>query len=249
MLAVAHGSREPRSAATVWRLLDQVRDEAPGLTVRGAFLDLNAPTVPEMLAALHAEGHRAVTVVPLLLGSAYHARVDLPALVDEAADRAPGLDVTMSDVLGPDPLLQELALARAATALDASQPSAGQPDANRPGVVLAGVGSSNAAANATVARIAARWQARGEFTAVAHAFATCEPSVAAAIRTVRAHGATQVAIAPWFLAPGLLLDRVAVQARSADPGVLVAEPLGSHAAVADVVLARYAAATALTKAA
>lgn len=116
-------------------------------------------------------------------------------------------------------------------------------------MVLTGVGSSNAAANAVVARIAAQWQSRGEFAAVAHAFATCEPSVADAIRLVRALGARRVAVAPWFLAPGLLLDRVAAEARAADPGVLVADPLGSHPAVADVVLSRYTAAAALAPAA
>lgn len=258
LLAVAHGSRDPRSAATVRRLLAQVRLQAPGVVVRGAFLDLSAPTVTGALATLHAEGHREVTVVPLLLGAAYHARVDLPELITEAAAVAPELDVTVSEVLGADALLQELALARLAAAADAEPMRRSSNDVGRTthsfdhrelGVVLTGVGSSNPAANAVVARIAAQWQSRREFAAVAHAFATCEPSVADAVRRVRALGARRVAVAPWFLAPGLLLDRVTAEARAADPGVLVADPLGSHPAVADVVLSRYTAAAALAPAA
>jgi sirohydrochlorin ferrochelatase len=257
LLAVAHGSRDPRSAATVRRLADAVRVQAPGLAVRTAFLDLNAPTVPAVLADLHAEGHREVTVVPLLLGSAYHARVDLPELIAGAAARTPGLAVNVADVLGADPLLQELALARVAAAedlpmrrsLSVVERTTHWFDDAKLGVVLTGVGSSHAAANAAVARIAVGWQARGEFAAVTHAFATCEPSVAAAVTALHARGIRQVAVAPWFLAPGLLLDRVAAQARAVDPGVLVAEPLGSHPAVADVVLARYTAAATLAPAA
>lgn len=81
LLAVAHGSRDPRSAATVRALVTAVRLAAPGTEVREAFLDLSSPKVGERLAELHARGQRQVVVVPLLLGSAYHARVDLPALI------------------------------------------------------------------------------------------------------------------------------------------------------------------------
>ena len=74
LVAVAHGSRDPRSAATVAALVDVVRAQAPTLDVRTAFLDLSAPRLPDVLAALHGAGHRDVVVVPLLLGKAFHAR-------------------------------------------------------------------------------------------------------------------------------------------------------------------------------
>ncbi len=81
LVAVAHGSRDPRSAATVAALLDVVRAQRPDLDVRAAFLELSAPRLPDVLAALAAEGHRDAVIVPLLLWSAYHARVDLPGIV------------------------------------------------------------------------------------------------------------------------------------------------------------------------
>src|SRR5690606_186340 len=83
LLIVAHGSRDPRSAATVRALAEVVRTQAEGRDVRVAFLDLSEPSVGDALAALHAEGHRHVVAVPLLLGHAYHARIDLPALVED----------------------------------------------------------------------------------------------------------------------------------------------------------------------
>lgn len=238
LLLVAHGSRDPRSAATVRQLAAVVREQAGDVVVETAFLDLSEPSVPDALANLYARGHSTVVVVPLLLGAAFHARVDLPALITQATERNPGLAVSVTDVLGPDPLLQRLAAMRVA-----------ELGTGQVGVVLAGVGSSHAKANATVARIADSWRARGLFPQVAHAFATCDPSVQSAVARLRADGAAGVVIAPWFLAPGLLLDRVAKQARQTADGVAIAEPLGAHPWVAHVVLARYAASVPVTVAA
>ncbi|MGH3629614.1 MAG: sirohydrochlorin chelatase, partial [Sciscionella sp.] len=150
LVAVAHGSRDPRSAATITRMLDVLRSMRAELDVRAAFLDLSAPRLGDVLAALHAEGHRQVVVVPLLLAAAYHARVDIPGAVTEAATALPRLRVTVADVLGPDPRLETVALHRLA--------QAGVDPADEDfGVLLAGAGSSHAPANAAVASVARRW--------------------------------------------------------------------------------------------
>jgi sirohydrochlorin ferrochelatase len=217
LVPVAHGSRDPRSAATVRALVDLVRERAPGLDVRPAFLDFDSPSLTDVLGGLD----RPAVVVPLLLGSAYHARVDIPAIVDGFPD------VRVADVLGPDPRLLAVAWERVR--------ALGPAD----GIVLAGTGSSHAAANAVVHRLAARWP-----QAVA-AFATAEPGVPQAIAELRARGAQRIAVASWFLASGRLLDRVHAQA----DGLPVAAALGADARIADLVLARYAAARDLRRAA
>ncbi|MFC7613663.1 sirohydrochlorin chelatase [Actinokineospora soli] len=230
LVAVAHGSRDPRSAASVAGLLDVVRSRAPGLDVRGAFLDLSAPLLVDVLAGLHGEGHRRVVVAPLLLGRAFHARVDLPALL--ASVDLPGLSVSVADVLGPSPLLEAAALRRLAdVGVTPGDPSVG--------VVLAATGSSHAPANARVHEVARGWSRRHGW-AVAAAFASATtPDVRTAIADLRARGARRIAVASWFLAPGLLPDRVAAEARAAVPDVRIAPPLGNAVEVADLVLERY----------
>jgi sirohydrochlorin ferrochelatase len=232
LVAVAHGSRDPRSAATVRALVAAVAAAAPAVDVEASFLDLSAPRVADVLHRLHAEGHREVVVVPLLLGSAYHARVDLPALVDEVTTGRPNLRVSISEVLGIDPVLEAVALDRLSeTGADLDDPGLG--------IVLAAVGSSNAPANAAVARLAARWQARHGVPVVAAFASAAKPDVPAAIAKLRARGAERLAVASWFLAPGLLPDRVARLAREADPAVLLSAPLGPDPRVAELVLSRY----------
>ncbi len=238
LVAVAHGSRDPRSAATAAALVDVVRRLRPGLDVRLAFLDLSAPRLGDVLAAVTGPA----VVVPLLLGDAHHARVDVPAAVRAARARLPLLDVRLGGVLGPDPRLAGVALRRLAGAGVAL-------DDDGLGVVLAAAGSSLRPANDAVADIAAALARQAPWVGAVAAFASARPPVAAAVGSLVAAGARRIAVASWFLAPGLLPDRVATAARSAaavhtaglDDGV-VAEPLGADTAVAQVVLDRYDAA-------
>ncbi|OZM74279.1 sirohydrochlorin chelatase [Amycolatopsis antarctica] len=234
LVLVAHGSRDPRSAATVRALAAVVRDTAPGTDVRVAFLDLSDPPVPEVLREAHADGHREVVVVPLLLGSAYHARVDLPAIVAETTAAMPRLRVRVAEVLGADPLLEAVACDRLADAgADMVDPELG--------VLVSAVGSSRPEANEAVAAIARRWRARrpGGGPVVPAFASTAAPDVPAAVTALRAHGARRIAVASWFLAPGLLPDRIALLARTAEPDVLIAGPLAAEPRVAEVVLRRY----------
>ena len=230
LVAVAHGSRDPRSAATVAAVVADVAQRNPGLDVRLAFLDLNTPSVEQVIDAVAAQGHREAVVAPLLLGSAFHARVDLPGLLAAARGRHPRLRLIHADVLGPDPLLiaalRERVLATGAEA-----------DDHTLGVAVAAVGSSRAEANHRTHALSPLLTA-GTAWRTEVCFATTEPALPRAISRLRARGCGRIVVAPWFLAPGLLTDRLVTAA----PEVTHADPLGSHRLVAQVVGQRYAAA-------
>jgi sirohydrochlorin ferrochelatase len=227
LVAVAHGSRDPRSAGSVRSLVKVISALAPDLDVRAAFLDLSVPRLDDVLRSLSGE----VVVVPLLLGNAFHARVDIPTLVATAQHRR--LSVSVADVLGPDTRLESVALRRLFAA-------GGRPDDPGLGVVLAAAGSSHAPANAAVSTVARRWAARYPWAGAVAAFASATgPDVPAAIRTLRARGATRIAVASWFVAPGLLPDRIA---ELAGPAAIMASPLGADPELAELILDRYEAA-------
>jgi sirohydrochlorin ferrochelatase len=61
--------------------------------------------------------------------------------------------------------------------------------------------------------------------------------VADGIAGLRRAGASRIALAPWFIAPGRITDRVASIAGEHD--VAMAEPLGAHPLVAETVLNRF----------
>ncbi|HYZ07556.1 MAG TPA: CbiX/SirB N-terminal domain-containing protein [Pseudonocardiaceae bacterium] len=227
LVAVAHGSRDPRSAATIAALVDRVRWLRPDLDVRLAFLDLCAPRLEAVLATVS----RAV-VVPLLLGRAFHADVDVPGAVARAAAARPGLEVSIAEVLGPDPRLEAAAMRQLAEV-------GISPGDSGVGVALAAAGSQQAQANADVAAVARRLMQRTGWQVIPAFACAARPTVSDAIATLHAAGARRIAIASWFLAPGLLPDKVLHQAPNS---ALLAAPLGADSAVIEIIADRYQAA-------
>ncbi|MGW1157888.1 sirohydrochlorin chelatase [Streptomyces sp. NPDC002519] len=227
LLVIAHGSRDPRHAATVHALVRRVRSLRPRLRVETGFLDFNVPSVHGVLKSLADEGVREVVALPLLLTRAFHAKADIPAVLREAPPR---LRIRQADVLGPSPLLLH--------ALERRLHEAGLTPADAPstGVVLASAGSTDPEAIAVIADIARQWQHTG-WRAVRPAFASASlPRTEDAVRELRAAGCARVAVAPYVLAPGFLPDRIARGAAEAD---VLSEVLGPAPEVARVVLKRY----------
>jgi len=219
LVLAAHGSADPRSAANARAVANQIRFMRPGLHVRVAFCELNTPRLADVLAP-------GAVVTPLLLADAYHARIDIPRQIANCGRR-----VRQADVLGVDDRLVAVLHERLAelgvSTLDADV-----------GVLVAAIGSTRPAANARTAQVARKLMAGTQWVGATTAFATGSgPSVAEAAAALRGRGARRMVVAPWFLAPGLLPDRIAKYA--AAEGIPMAAPLGAHRLVAETVLDRF----------
>ena len=222
MVLTAHGSADPRSAVTTHAVADQIRRQRPGLDVRVAFCESAAPNLRDVLTGL--DGPAVVT--PLLLASAFHARVDIPAIIADA-----GADVLVADTLGEDPRLVRVLRQRLSEA-------APECDRRDTGVLVVAVGSSHREANAATDTLAAALAHRSRWAAVRVAYATGPaPSVKAGINELHELGAKQVTLAPWFVAHGRITDRIAAIASA--QGLTLAQPLGAHRLVAATVLDRF----------
>ncbi len=233
LVALAHGSRDPRSAKTIKALVAEVKKLRPDLRVETAFLDLAKPSFDTVVDRLVRAGFDEIVVVPLLLTEAFHAKVDVPEVTAAATARHPGLRIRATRVLGMEASFLEVLDVRLREAL--SDNRVRELDA----LVLAAAGSSDALANQAVARLARTWGTRHKLP-VSAAFASAAPPAAGeAVRAFRAEGRRHIAVASFFLAPGFLPDRAAGLALEAG-AVAVSEPLGAHPEVARAVLARYA---------
>ncbi|MCL2541269.1 MAG: sirohydrochlorin chelatase [Nocardioidaceae bacterium] len=233
LVALAHGSRDPRSAATVSALVDEVKALRPDLRIEKAFLELSKPAFPAVIDKLVKAGYDEIVVVPLLLVQAFHARVDVPGLIEAAVARHPGLKIRQTAVLGLEPRFLEILDERLRTAL--ADARVRELDA----LVLAAAGSSDPLANQAVARLARVWGAHHKLPVTAAYASAAPPATGEAVRAFRAEGRRHVAVASLFLAPGNLLDRASELALEAG-AVAVSGPLGAHQEIARVVLARYA---------
>src|SRR5580693_468470 len=250
LVAVAHGSADPRAAAAIGELMPLVARRAAdrGLSVpdlRVAYLGHAAPSVPQVMRTFGPDTQ--VTVLPLLLTAAYHSKTDIPRVLARAGTAR--LNVTYGAPLGPHPLLLR--------ALERRLPETAFEDPADTGVVLAAAGSSDPEANATIAGLAAQWQAAVGWFAVRPAYASAVSPAAAggqgstapaqAVTELLRAGARRVVVASYLLAPGLFADRIrdaslAAGAAEVSPALLSLPPAaegGAAPEVADIVLDRY----------
>ncbi|MGH3286583.1 MAG: sirohydrochlorin chelatase [Streptosporangiaceae bacterium] len=229
---MAHGSADPRAAATIGELMSLVARRAAdrGLSVpdlRVAYLGHAAPSVPQVMRTFGPDTQ--VTVLPLLLTAAYHSKTDIPRVLTRAGTAR--LNVTYGLPLGPHPLLIR--------ALERRLPETAFENPAETGVILAAAGSSDPGANATIAGLAAQWQATGGWFAVRPAYASAaSPAPAQAVTELLRAGARRVVVATYLLAPGLFADRIR-DASLAAGAAAVSPVLGASPELADVVLDRY----------
>ncbi|MEV6941408.1 sirohydrochlorin chelatase [Streptomyces sp. NPDC051172] len=224
LVVVAHGSRDPRALSTVRTLLDRIREQRPGLPVHLGHIELNDPLLPDTLATL---GTREAVLVPLLLSRGYHIKRDIPEMAAESQVRT-----RVAGALGPHPLLVEtlhdrLVEAGWRTRMDeaARRTSA---------VVLAAAGSRDPESKIDTNRTAQLLSERLGVPVVPAYATTAAPTVPDAVRALTASGRHRVAVASYFTAPG----RFATESAEAAPWIASA-PLGTHPAMAKLVLHRY----------
>ena len=109
VIVLAHGSRHPLADQAVHQVAEAVGAEA-------AFLDFSPRTLENQARLLAAQGHKDISVLPLLFTDAFHARHDVPETVAET-ERALGVNITVTDSLGTGEDIAELLVIRVQQAL------------------------------------------------------------------------------------------------------------------------------------
>ncbi|UYK41376.1 sirohydrochlorin chelatase [Microbacterium terricola] len=229
LIACSHGTRSLAGRAAIGALVDQVRALLPAVEVAEAFVDVQDPRVEEVVDRTVAGSDGPVVVVPLLLSTGFHTRVDIA----RAVSRHPGRAVA-APALGPNDLLA-LVLESRLAALDP-----GADDA----LILAAAGSTDPAAAADVAAMAARLSECLRMPVSAAYAAGADPRISAAVSAARAAGAARVIVASYVLAPGYFADEIAACGADA-----VTAPLAPDLRIAGVVVERFTAAAGLLSAA
>ncbi|HEY2286411.1 MAG TPA: sirohydrochlorin chelatase [Streptosporangiaceae bacterium] len=241
LLLAAHGTRDPAGVEAFQALAARVAARAArdGIEVAGGFIELSEPPLRDAVAALAATAPRIVAV-PLMLVAAGHAKGDIPAALAREQSRHASLTFSYARTLGPHPLLIEL-LATRVNALAHHAP---------PAVLVVGRGSTDPDANADVVKTARLlWEGRDYPLAETAFVSLARPDVTEGLERCRLlsasqHGARRIVVAPYFLFPGVLPDRVAEQAAryaAAHPelDIAVADVLGDCDELAALVFERY----------
>lgn len=212
LVTVAHGTRHAAGNRVAAEITRRA-GERLGLTAEAAYVELCAPLLPDVLTA----SDEPAVVVPLLLSTGYHVRHDLPRAVGTA-----GGPVDLAGPLGPDRLLASAQVER----LLAAGAAPGQP------VVLVAAGSQDPAATADLEAAA---DLLGRLWGAPVRLATLAGRGDRPGEVVRRGDA----VSPYLLAAGFFAESAHALAREAG-AVVVADPIGAHPLVVDLVVDRAA---------
>jgi sirohydrochlorin cobaltochelatase len=243
LLIVGHGTRSSLGVAEFGELVELVAKQAgdvllPPAAVAGGFLELAPPPLSDSVADLAAAGHRHISVVPLVLVAAGHAKGDVPAALERERHRHAGISFSYGRPLGPHPSLLAAMEARVDAVLERELRAETM-------LVVVGRGTTDPDANAELAKVARLLDEGRGFAGVEYGFISlAAPGVPAALERCRKLGARRIVVVPYFLFAGVLPDRVVDQteafaAEHPELDIRSAGLLGATPQLADLVLERY----------
>lgn len=241
MLLIGHGSRSSAGVDEYWELARQVAAHMPSVDVGCGFIELAAPDLDTAIDRLVERGAQWVVAVPLVLLGAGHLKNDGPAALHRGRVRHPGVRFSYARDLGIHPLVLELARSRCRTA--AGHRAGG--NSTDVATVLVGRGSTDPDANADLFKVTRLLSDSGDLGSVEPAFVSLtHPQVPQTLDRCLRLGATRIAVVPYFLFTGVLVDRIRDQASEwaashAQVEVAHGGHLGPDPAVAQLVRERY----------
>jgi len=250
LLLVGHGTRDVEGQNEFIQTACSVAGLLGRMAVEPCFLELAEPTIDVAIERLAAQGIRRLSVMPLLLFAAGHAKRDIPQAVGHAIRK-----IRLIDRLEPHaerPFAQLPPLGCHAKLLELSSLRFAEAVANRPAVapedtalVMVGRGSRDEDATAEMFSFARQRGERSPVDPVETCFvAMAEPPLGDCLERMAASDFRRVVIQPHLLFGGQLLARISdivVQfaRRHPDTEWVVARHLGPHAlldaAIVDVV--------------
>lgn len=116
LLLIAHGSPHIGANEDVLRVAERVRDRGTFDRVIVAYLDCNDPDIPTGVDLCVAAGAHEIVAVPYLLHSGKHFLRDIPAILEDAGARHPGVAILMGDYVGHQPQMSDVLRDRVRTA-------------------------------------------------------------------------------------------------------------------------------------
>ena len=198
ILLVSHGSRSPRPAREKAALADKLRVRFPHVDIHTAYLELMEPSVTQSLLQMEEERITELMVLPLMLFPAMHVSEDIPEILRTYRLSGGSMNIHYGSETGASSRIIE-------AAAQAVRQSGG---AEAEGLLLLVKGSSNPA-------IAARGQEvldallerlqlpRGQLCFTGDK----EPGLGETLEAMRTQGLTRLAVCPFLLFSGRLLDR------------------------------------------
>jgi sirohydrochlorin cobaltochelatase len=207
VLLVGHGSRNQAGNDEIQAFKLQWQAMHPDWRIELCYIELAEVLLDEGLRRA-AQGADKVVVVPLILSAAGHVKAEIPEHIEDAREQFPEVEFIYAPHIGAN----EDILKILKSSLKGVLKTLAMPDPKTTGVIVLGRGSSDRVANGELAKLA-RWLYEDTehelvdiaFTGITH------PRLETAVQRQAKLGMTQIAILPYYLFTGLLIERIALQ--------------------------------------
>ena len=204
ILLVGHGSRHIEGNLEIEKFSAKWRQRNPQWRIETCFIEFADVLLDDGLDTA-ARGASRVIIVPLILNAAGHVKMEIPHHLAKARQRHPNVAFTYAPHLGAN----EQILSILKRNLQQVMGTMDMPDPKTTGVILLGRGSSDRIANGEVAKMA-RWLFEENdhdlidiaFTGITH------PRLESVVQRQAALSMTQIAILPYYLFTGTLIERI-----------------------------------------
>lgn len=207
VLFVGHGSKDPEGNEEIRQFVSSLAPELDVPIIETCFLEFARP---DMLAGLNtcvARGATRVAVIPIILFSAGHAKIHIPAAIDEAKEIHPHVQFIYGRPIGIHDEVINILTARmeeAGFAADQAQDDLA--------VLVIGRGSSDADANSDIYKMSRLFWERYKAKWVETAFmGVTYPLYDEGVERCLKLGAKRIVLLPYFLFTGILIKRMSDQ--------------------------------------
>jgi sirohydrochlorin cobaltochelatase len=206
VMLCGHGSRDGDAVAEFAILAKHLKRRMPKYPVEYGYLEFATPIIREGLDRLRAVGVTRVLAVPGMLFAAGHAKNDIPSVLNTYAASHPGIRIDYGKDLGLDPKMLRAAADRIELALAGAKTKV---ERHETLLLVVGRGASDPDANSNVSKLTRLlWEGFGFGWAETAYSGVTFPLVFPALEHAARLGYRRIAVFPYFLFTGILVQRI-----------------------------------------
>ncbi|MFD1416781.1 sirohydrochlorin chelatase [Oceanobacillus jeddahense] len=197
VIYIGHGSRREEGNAQFKRFIESVMEEVACPKQEIAFLELTNPTIAEALENLIAQGAKRFLIVPVLLFSALHHKLDIPEELRAVQKKYPFISFKMTEPFGTHPYMVDLVVKRIQA----------EKHEKNTAILLVGRGSSHLSPIQELQQIGKQVERKLDIPVYSAFLKLGKPSLEEAMAFLP-YRYKKVYVMPYLLFTGLLLEKI-----------------------------------------
>ncbi len=110
VIILGHGSRSAGADKAIQRTAAEVKKRGGYEIVEQAYLQHTSPGLMDAIEVCARQNAGRIVIVPFFMQPGAHVTRDIPALIEQARKKHPGVEVLMTDFVGSHRLMAEIVL-------------------------------------------------------------------------------------------------------------------------------------------